>query len=178
MPDLIMATANANPDPILLGREFGYQNVDKGSNCGVILEIRRERTIEMAMEGNRYQDLVRWRELTRFDNQYEDGTSNGHEFLGVYISGSGKFDMDGDGIIDFVVNKQGDRPQTAPGVTSVTIDKDIFLDRGVKGHILALKDVYRRHNESRDYLYPIPTTELSLSKGALTQNPNWEDIDR
>lgn len=178
MPGLNMAAVNANPDPILLGAKFGYQNVDKGSNCGVILEIRRERTIEMAMEGNRYQDLVRWRELTRFDNQNLDGTSNGNEFLGVYVSGSGKFDMDGDGTIDFVVNKQGDRPQTAPGVTSVTIDKDIFLDGGMKGHIIALKDVYRRHDESRDYLYPIPTTELSLSKGALIQNPNWEDIDR
>ncbi len=178
MPALNLAAANANPDPVLLGAEFGYLNVDKGSNCGVILEIRRERTIEMAMEGNRYQDLVRWRELTRFDNQNLDGTSNGHNFLGVYVTGSGKFDMDGDGTIDFVVNKQGDRPQTAPGVTSVTIDKDIFLDGGVKGHIIALKDIYRRHDENRDYLYPIPTTELALSKGALNQNPNWDDIDR
>lgn len=178
MPALDMANANAHPDPFLLGAEFGYQNVDKGSNSGVILEIRRERTIEMAMEGNRYYDLVRWREITRFDNQNLDGTDNGHKFLGVYVPDAGKYDMDGNGTIDFVVNKPGVPPLSAPGVTAVTIGKDIFLDGGDKGHIIALKDVIRRHDENRDYLYPIPLTELSLSKGALTQNPNWQDINR
>ena len=36
----------------------------------------------------------------------------------------------------------------------------------------------RRHDEKRDYLYPIPITELTLSKGLLKQNPNWDDINR
>ena len=178
MPGLDMIAANATPDPLLLTSQFGYQNVDKGANCGVILEIRRERTIELAMEGNRYQDLVRWRELCRFDNQNADETSNGNEFLGIYISGSGKFDMDGDGKVDFVVNIPGGRPASAPGVTPVTIGTDIILDGEKKGHIIALGSMIRRHDESRDYLYPLPITELSLSKGMLTQNPGWDDIDR
>ena len=33
----------------------------------------------------------------------------------------------------------------------------------------------REFNEERDYLYPIPTTERSLTNGALTQNPGWDD---
>ena len=63
-------------------------------------------------------------------------------------------------------------------MTAVTINKDIFLSEGDKGLVIALQDMVRRHDESRDYLYPLPLTELTLSKGALTQNPNWDDIDR
>ena len=28
---------------------------------------------------------------------------------------------------------------------------------------------------TRDYLYPIPTDDRSLTGGALTQNPGWND---
>lgn len=179
MPHLSLADANAHPDQFLLGDAFGYKNVDKGSNCGVILEIRRERGIELVMEGFRYQDLVRWRELCRLDNQNADETSNGREFYGPYVPGKGRYDMDGDGKIDFVVNPETGRGYPAPtGVTAVTINKDIFLSEGDKGLIISLQDMVRRHDEQRDYLYPIPITELTLSRGNLTQNPNWDDIDR
>ena len=33
----------------------------------------------------------------------------------------------------------------------------------------------RQWNEERDYFFPIPTTERSLTNGALTQNPGWND---
>ena len=179
MPHLMLADADAHPDPFLKGPAFGYPNVDKGAHCGVILEIRRERGIELVMEGLRYQDLVRWRELARFDNQNADGTANGREFFGPYVPGKGRYDMDGDGEIDFVVNPETGRGYPAPtGVKAVTINKDIFLSGGDKGFIIALQDMVRRHDENRDYLYPIPITELTLSKGMLTQNPGWDDISR
>ena len=131
------------------------------------------------MEGFRYQDLVRWRELARFDNQNADETPNGHEFFGPYVPGKGRYDMDGDGQIDFVVNPETGRGYSAPaGVKAVTINKDIFLSEGDKGLIISLQDMVRRHDEKRDYLYPLPITELTLSKGMLTQNPNWDDINR
>lgn len=179
MPHLSLTEANANPDPFLMSEDYGYKNVDKGDNCGVILEIRRERSIELVMEGFRYQDLIRWREITRFDNQDTDGTSNGREFFGPYVPGKGRYDMDGDGEIDFVVNPESGRGYPAPaGVKAVTINKDIFLSEGDKGYIISLQDMIRRHDEQRDYLYPIPITELTLSRGKLTQNPGWEDINR
>lgn len=179
MPHLSLTEANANPDPFLMSNDYGYKNVDKGENCGVILEIRRERGIELVMEGFRYQDLIRWREITRFDNQNADGTSNGREFFGPYVPGKGRYDMDSDGEIDFVVNPESGRGYPAPaGVKSVTINKDIFLSEGDKGYIISLQDMIRRHDEQRDYLYPIPITELTLSRGKLTQNPGWDDIDR
>ena len=46
MPNLDMKAANANPDPYLASNVTGYPNVS-GENKGVILEIRRERTIEL-----------------------------------------------------------------------------------------------------------------------------------
>ena len=60
MPHLIMKTANANPDPYLLANTTGYPNVS-GANQGVILEIRRERTIELLSEHFRYDDILRWK---------------------------------------------------------------------------------------------------------------------
>jgi starch-binding outer membrane protein, SusD/RagB family len=59
MPNLNMAVANANPDPYLADM---YKNVT-GANKGVILEIRRERRIELVMENNlRWDDIMRWKE--------------------------------------------------------------------------------------------------------------------
>ena len=60
MPGLNMAKANANPDRYLSDAETGFTNVT-GANKGVILEIRRERAIELTQEGFRYNDLVRWK---------------------------------------------------------------------------------------------------------------------
>src|SRR5690606_35172326 len=59
MPNLNMAAANADPDPYL---EEMYPNVESGANKGVILEIRRERRVELVNEGFRWDDLMRWKE--------------------------------------------------------------------------------------------------------------------
>ena len=47
MPKLQMDKANENPDPYLLEC---YPNVTRSQFTGVILEIRRERTVELALE--------------------------------------------------------------------------------------------------------------------------------
>src|SRR5690606_17675126 len=62
MPNLNLAFANSNPDPYLIGE---YPNATKGANHGAILEIRRERRIELVKEGLRYNDLMRWKEGAR-----------------------------------------------------------------------------------------------------------------
>ena len=48
-----MDEANANPDPYLMADVTGYPNVTKSAMTGVILEIRRERTVELCLEGFR-----------------------------------------------------------------------------------------------------------------------------
>src|SRR5690606_40161766 len=57
MPALEMATANSNPDPFMASQ---YPTVS-GPNKGLILEIRRERRIELYMENFRWDDIIRWK---------------------------------------------------------------------------------------------------------------------
>ena len=57
VPALNLAQADANPDPDLMDK---YPNV-QNSNVGGTLEIRRERRVELACEGFRYDDVMRWK---------------------------------------------------------------------------------------------------------------------
>ena len=76
MPNLDMDGANSDPDPYLSAAETGYPNVS-GANKGVILEIRRERSIELLQEGHRYYDIIRWKEGKTFTQQGRDPLDQG-----------------------------------------------------------------------------------------------------
>ncbi len=160
MPKLDMATANANPDPYLSSAETGYPNVS-GTNKGVILEIRRERGVELVMEGHRYYDVMRWMAGKRFEKP----------FLGMYFKGLGNYDLDNNGTID-VCLYQGSKPGSTASLF-LEVGKDIILSEGNKGNMVAHDNIKRTFREERDYLYPIPSEEINLSNGALKQNPNW-----
>lgn len=163
MPALDMAEANADPDPYLINPRTGYPQV-KGENQGVILEIRRERTIELIMEGFRYYDMMRWKEGKTFETDYH----------GVYIPGPGLYDFDGDGKDDVYFYK-GSLPSVPAGVLARKIDEEIFLSNGESGYISPYKNTTAKWNEERDYLYPIPTDDRQLTGGNLKQNPGWND---
>lgn len=165
MPDLNMQTANANPDWYLSSAEYGYTNV-AGSNKGVILEIRRERAIELTQEGFRFDDLVRWKAGTAIDQ----------EIHGMYFQQPGEYDLTGDGVADVILYEEGTSKPSAPdGVQVLLIGQDILLTEGNRGYIFYHKNIARtKFSEERDYLYPIPINERSLNK-YLTQNPGWND---
>lgn len=162
MPNLDMAIANANPDPFLIGC---YPNADKGANQGVILEVRRERTVELVMEGQRQWDLFRWKEGKQMLNKYVP-------YTGIYFNGPGVFDMDGDGTPD--VEIYADK-STSQCDVKLRLNKDIYLDKD--GYMVGYNNVIYGEdwNEDRDYLWPIPAAQRVLTKGALTQNPGWHD---
>ena len=179
MPNIDMDAANANPDPYLCALESGYQNVT-GPNKGVILEIRRERTIELCLEGHRYYDIIRWKEGKMFEQP----------FLGMYFpgltQGSGDnrydvFDMN-DGIagdkekVDICIYT-GKKPSVKNIRKFYKLGEEFVLTDGDKGNIIChdIEKEPRQWNEERDYFFPIPTTERSLTNGALTQNPGWND---
>lgn len=159
MPSIDLATANSNIDPWLLSY---YPNVTKSSNTGVILEIRRERTIELVMEGFRQWDLLRWKEGANFTKP----------FHGVYFAGTGTYDMDGDGTPDILIYE--DTAEDFSG-RRLKLGSDIVLTEGTSGYVLALSETTLNWVETRDYLWPIPANQRQLTEGKLTQNNGWDD---
>ncbi len=163
---LDMNDANANPDPYLLnvepGSYTGYPYVT-GSNQGVILEIRRERTVELMAEGHRYYDIMRWKAGKRFERP----------FHGMYFDGVGEYDLDDNGSVDFVIY-EGDAPSAEEGIVYMSKDEANLSD-GSRGYITCHGKTARTWTEDRDYLYPIPTKDIILTGGEIKQNPNWED---
>lgn len=159
MPNLNMQEANQNPDPY---QAQMYQRV-AGPNKGVILEIRRERRIELVMESFRWDDIIRWKEGPLLTKQ----------FKGLYFPGVGSYDMDRDGKIDVIIYEG-----TKPNVTNTQLLKlgsDITLENGAAGgNILINSHINKKFDESKDYLYPIPINERQLNPN-LTQNPGWDD---
>ena len=164
LPDLDMEEANANPDPYLSSSETGYANVT-GANKGVILEIRRERTLETPMEGLRYWDIMRLKEGKRFEKPIE----------GLYFPGTGEYDLDGNGSVDVCIYDTEKAPGNSADVLYLKLGLDIVLSGETSGNVLAHSTQQRTWNEERDYLYPIPTDDRVLTQGAISQNPGWND---
>ncbi|MBS1601520.1 MAG: RagB/SusD family nutrient uptake outer membrane protein [Bacteroidetes bacterium] len=158
MPDLNMAAANASPDPYLAAQ---YTQVS-GPNQGVILEIRRERRVELVMESFRWNDLMRWKE--------------GHlltlQFKGEYFPGAGTYDLDHNGTPDVCIYS-GTKPVSQQGVVYLKLGSDVDLENGTSGgDIVVNKTIPKTFREDRDYLFPIPMQEILLNP-KLQQNPNW-----
>ena len=130
-------TAPAEIDPNFT--DFGYPISAK------LQEIRRERRSELALQGFRLDDLMRWRAHKLI--QGKRGT-------GAYFGADG------------VLYKAFD-PKTAVDLKTI-LTTDGWLD--------PQKEVLPRgyqFDSSRDYLLPIPPSELSLNH-ELEQNPGWQ----
>ena len=169
MPNLDKATANANPDPFLTNVAWGgFRNpvLLSDPNKGLILEIRRERAIELAGEGHRYYDIIRWAE--------------GHVFeaplLGMYFPGEGNYDLDEDGVNDITLYSGASAPAGSASST-FRIGSEIILSNGTSGCVDFHKDSRPgwTWDDGKDYYYPIPVKDRTLTGGALTQNPGWND---
>ncbi len=164
MPDLKLADANSKPDWYLASAEYGFPNVS-GSNKGVILEIRRERMVELAQESFRWADLDRWKA----------GKCIEQVFHGPYFPGTGEYDLDGDGKLDLCIYT-GNKP-SSKATYIMQLDKEIFLSEGTKGYYEPYHSWAHQYDEARDYYFPIPLNDITLNNN-LTQNPGWDDIDR
>ena len=165
-------SAITTPDPFLLSC---YPNVST-NNTAIVLEVRRERTVELVMEGHRQWDMLRWKEGAQIVNEL-------HDYYGVYIPGPGRYDVNGDGVDDVEFYVDGTTP--GRGLVAKKIGSDVHLfqagatTEGTSGYLTAhsratLTTPYK-WIENRDYLYPVPADQRVLTLGALTQNPNWND---
>lgn len=168
MPDMNLAECNANPDNNYMGSaKYGFRNV-KGDNKGVILEIRRERMVELAQEGDfRWYDLMRWKE----------GKCIEQDIRGQYFPGPGEYDFDGDGVMDICLYEGDSAPATEARLVYKIGAAPIVLTDGNSGYVDPYKTQRHEFNEARDYLKPLPTGELSINPN-LKQNPGWTDIKR
>ena len=166
MPHLTMGVT---ADPYLQTDLF-YPNVT-GSQKALILEIRRERAIELAQEGFRLDDVFRWKCGKVLDNPAS--------YYGMYVPGLGEYDLDGDGKPE-VCYYIGSTKSKATTTCEVGVTNCVFLTEDTKGYLAPMKSWWNagnpfNFNESRDYYYPIPLNDLSLNRN-LIQNPGWDEV--
>lgn len=133
-----------------------------------LLEIRRERGIELALEGFRFYDIVRWKRGELMDQVWN----------GFYVPAlDTPMDLNGDGVNDVVFYQQ--KPATQlPGVTYINVAATINggvnpqrLSNDTYGELNWLNNISRKWND-RYYLYPIPEADR-LMNPKLGQNPGW-----
>lgn len=106
----------------------------------IINEIRRERRVELVLEGYRYDDLMRW--------------AADELIIGLRLKGA-----------KFIMGESF--PQIEAQIKNILVDENNYIDR----YKNSVPNGFR-FDPTRDYLYPIPTNEISLNSN-LTQNPGW-----
>lgn len=120
----------------------------------IIWEIRRERRVELAYEGLRFNDLRRWGKL-----EYADMTKNKKLNMGAWIN-------------------KADYPENAEALAKITLcDENGKIVTGNEGYIMPITELAKmRVMADKDYLYPIPVDQITMYENhgfKLTQNPGW-----
>ena len=174
MPALDVVKANGTPDAFL-SSYYTDKHLD-GPGKGLILEIRRERTVELVNEGFRLWDMLRWHE-----GQQLCPASNtlGPGFIGCWFPGLGEYDMNNDGTPDLCIYT-GTKPSTdCENTLDVSEGKENTLSEGTSGYLIQFKDQSYKWEE-KDYLYPIPQKQIQIypkdeatGESVLTQNPGY-----
>lgn len=162
LPDLSLAAANGNIDPFL---DASY--TVSGANKGVLLEIRRERRVEMACEGLRLNDVNRWKAGARLKDAPQ----------GMYVPALGGIDMTGDGTPDIAILPNLTDSSSIAGLPAdvkarllrfYLVDKNgennFYLENGTNGHIRFTSDRNGRvFIEPKFYYRPIPKQQTVLN---------------
>jgi len=162
-----VAPLSMNP-PIDPTQEILYPNITT-SQKAELLEIRRERRVELFAEGHRYSDMMRWKVGKIFEKPQR----------GIYIPPSGLVDMTGNGEPDYFISDDGSNiPSDLPDGITIHITEDetvpIFLEFGKSGHIMFKLEQNNIGSfiEPKYYYRPIPTGEILLNPN-LTQLFGW-----
>ena len=135
----------------------------------VIIEIRRDRGIELCMEGFRFYDLMRWKH----------GELLTMEWNGIYVPALiTPMDLNEDGVMD-VVFYQGTAPSpVVKGITYINVSatsggkpNSQRLSNDTYGELTWLNTIPRTW-VPRNYNYPIPEADR-LMNTKLIQNTGW-----
>ncbi|MDV3751296.1 RagB/SusD family nutrient uptake outer membrane protein [Elizabethkingia anophelis] len=131
MPDMSLAGLTPDPNTPFPGISLPLQ------------EIRRERRIELAGEGFRFRDILRWRAGEIINNP--------KTLLGMKLTDAYKATY----------------PKDANGKSQV----DNVL-RDAQGNVRVYPNITARVWDNKMYLYPLPKDQLLLNKN-FKQNPGW-----
>ena len=135
-------------EPAVNGQVYDDPNRDP-TVPSMIWEIRRERRVELAMEGVRQDDLRRWKKL-----DYVDFTKNPDINRGAWLD--------------------RDDWQKPDGTSWL---KDVVLEGGDEGYIIPASSAgTRTFTNDKFYLSPIPLDQIKLYEDmgyTLEQNPGW-----
>lgn len=164
-------TLKAHVDPVMKSK---YPNI----SSPIILEIRRERRVELALEGLRSADLMRWKAGKILERIPE----------GIYFPTLGKFDLTGDGVEDIYlipssesIPAEADKESNSLGEKLVyyktgsidDINATIYLKNGTSGNIITAKDM-GIFEEPKYYYRPVPRQQLVLNPNLAPQLFGWE----
>ena len=129
-----------------------------------ILEIRRERGVELVFENVRYDDIMRWKMGDLLEQTWK----------GIYIPKKGEaYDLNGDGKMDVaVVDVNPTASERIPGVTYILTGGTYRLSEGDHGNLEFGFNQGRRWLDKK-YLRPIPTTASQINPNLLPNNPGW-----
>lgn len=163
MPDM-------NLNPVLDPKMANDFKETAGPNQSLILEIRRERRVELAFEGFRFNDLMRWKAGKLLERKPQ----------GIYFKGLGNHDVTGDGIADIKLILSNEslpevREKNSLGVTlryykvgRIGQDVSVFLSEGNSGYIDVV-DKVGTFEDPKYYYRPIPKNDRDI-------NPSLEQI--
>lgn len=152
--------------------------VQSTSQWQSLLEIRRERRVELALEGFRYDDLMRWKAGKLIEKIPE----------GIYFPSLGKYDLTGDGIEDILLIASSQAIPSESEKESNSLGKKliyykagpitdsnatVYLKDGTSGNIITSAGM-GTFNEPKYYYRPVPYQEVQLNKSLLPQLFGWE----
>ena len=161
-PGAKLSLSNIPSDPRL---DAIYADKLDYSVSPILREIRRERRVELMMEGFRYEDLMRWKAGNLFTVPVR-GMKMTPDKIALY---DGRMDK----VNPVTQIKETATPKIQIG-NDVRVDSDGFIipwptSTTVINGVMPWND--------RRYYYPIPLNEMLLNPN-LTQNPGWKDINR
>ena len=130
----------------------------------VLLEIRRERGVELIAENQRFDDIRRWKR----------GELMTMEYQGIYVPSLDlPLDLNGDGDEDVTFVK---KTSWQSNTYQVMIGSKYLLSGKNYGRLIYkanTNEQYDRLWEDKMYLYPVPYDAIVVNP-ALGQNPGWE----
>lgn len=147
-------------------REYYTEDVKHArALSNTMLEIMRERAVEMAMESeSRHNDLIRWNYGDLIERRF-----NHQGWRGIYVTQ----DEANHGITfngaTYYIKRGGKHDEYNYPIANTGADQTFSLSEGTYGYLIYN---YRLEWDDKMYLSPIPTSALNVNKN-LGQNQGW-----